>query len=291
MQLQRRGGVGLAPYAVLVCNAHTPTRGSWGDLTSPRGLLTHLLRAEYGSLSLSPVQDSSSTAFQRMVAFAAEVFSSRQLGALAFPLAALGAALPLLSLPALRPMPHALHNKAARGGSQRQRAAAPRPRPSLLLHLCFAVYVLVFHFLARLPLHAPMPYGVYMRFWMQPMLPLACWAGAGAAWLGDCAARARVGRQRPLVRRGTTSGMPLLSLPTPAVLRSDAAGGPGGGGCGGWRHLVEHMAAYARCGSDGHGGEASLQRAQLHARTYRTDGNDAASLVACTALCHKGPCC
>jgi hypothetical protein len=45
--------LGLSPYAYLYSSAtNGPTPGSWGDLTSWRGLVRHVLRQEYGTFKV-----------------------------------------------------------------------------------------------------------------------------------------------------------------------------------------------------------------------------------------------
>ena len=67
------GAMGLVPYTYLYTSARglldgtgTVTVGSWGDAGTLDGLWTHLSRAEYGSLSLSPVVSPSSTTGTRL---------------------------------------------------------------------------------------------------------------------------------------------------------------------------------------------------------------------------------
>ncbi len=44
---------GLLPYVYLYITSHFPTPGTWGDQRSIQGIIRHILRSEYGSLSLS----------------------------------------------------------------------------------------------------------------------------------------------------------------------------------------------------------------------------------------------
>jgi hypothetical protein len=48
------GVLGLTPYIYLVIASFRGPPGGWGDMTTLEGLVTHMLRAEYGTFRLYP---------------------------------------------------------------------------------------------------------------------------------------------------------------------------------------------------------------------------------------------
>jgi hypothetical protein len=145
---------GLLPYLYLPLAAISPAEVTWGDQRTLQGFLTHLLRSEYGTLRLG------SDAYTRDVSLAGQLamFGSYQVRALAFvgvPLAAVGL---------------------VRGWMIR----ADRPLIAWTA-AAFALYVVVFHHLANLPVGDALFLAVLERFWQMPTLLLSAWAGLGLA--------------------------------------------------------------------------------------------------------------
>ena len=161
--------VGMSPYAYLVAAARNPRPGSWGDASSLRGLLRHVLREEYGTFQLGTRAGSEGFA-QRVVLYLQH--ASQETYHLVFPLAAAGL---LCSLAAWQ------GETAARSPGRRQQRGLPRGAKAaakeeppaagkggaaLALAAAWLFYTLVWHgVLSNLPLDSPMPYGVHARFW------------------------------------------------------------------------------------------------------------------------------
>jgi hypothetical protein len=155
---------GLLPNAHLVLAP--PTRGSWGDTSTLSGALTHVLRREYGTLKLSPMQGASEGALERTLAYAADA-ALEQLA----PARWLAPALWLAAALGLARLGGVLGPGWARGDGRAGGARA--------VLAAWAVYLLVFHALANLPLDKPMPREVHRRFWMQPHLVVCLAVGLG----------------------------------------------------------------------------------------------------------------
>ena len=133
------------------------TEGSWGDLTTARGVFTHLTRYEYGTFRLGA--SAAGTAGLRPRVLAYFTWSLDQTGATVLALALVGAGAGALS-----------KNRPARRAARAVSGA-------------WALYTLLWHGIwSNLPIHEPsMAYEVHARFWMQPHLLVCVMAGAGAA--------------------------------------------------------------------------------------------------------------
>lgn len=161
---------GLLPYLYLPIASAAPSIATWGDQRSVAGLLTHLLRREYGTLRLG------ADAYVRDVSFATQLamylrFEWRELLGFGLPLAALGA-----------------------WAGVRTRRTRPL---AAWLGASWILYVVAFHALANLPVGNPLFLGVQARFWLLPGLLLAACAGLGAAALAP-----RIGRGMPVLALG-----------------------------------------------------------------------------------------
>ena len=134
------------------------TEGSWGDLTTARGVFTHLTRYEYGTFRLGASAPGTAWApIARVLAYF--TWSLDQTGATVLALALVGAGAGALS-----------KNRPARRAARAVSGA-------------WALYTLLWHGIwSNLPIHEPsMAYEVHARFWMQPHLLVCVMAGAGAA--------------------------------------------------------------------------------------------------------------
>lgn len=183
---------GLSPYLYLVYSGSRPTRGSWGDTATLRGLIRHILRSEYGTFQLGAHSENTESGLQRLWLYL--VHSSRESFHVGYVLAGLGI---ILMLIARRASGRSMHSTPS---NQQPKGSRPTPKtpkdhvdtvpptsssPSLALLLSFlsawVFYVLLWHCtLSNLPLSSPMPFGVHARFWMQPNLFLAVLMGAGS---------------------------------------------------------------------------------------------------------------
>ena len=135
----------------------TATEGSWGDLTTARGVFTHLTRYEYGTFRLGASAPGTAGLRSRVLAYF--TWSLDQTGATVLALALVGAGAGALS-----------KNRPARRAARAVSGA-------------WALYTLLWHGIwSNLPIHEPsMAYEVHARFWMQPHLLVCVMAGAGAA--------------------------------------------------------------------------------------------------------------
>ena len=133
------------------------TEGSWGDLTTARGVFTHLTRYEYGTFRLGASAPGTAGLRPRVLAYF--TWSLDQTGATVLALALVGAGAGALS-----------KNRPARRAARAVSGA-------------WTLYTLLWHGIwSNLPIHEPsMAYEVHARFWMQPHLLVCVMAGAGAA--------------------------------------------------------------------------------------------------------------
>jgi len=150
------GAAGLLPYLYLPLAASHQAFVSWGAADTWEGFWTHVLRREYGTFRLSPVGVGADV-------FAGDVLAAwwehtrAQMGAWALMLAALGAGFCLL------------------GGWR-------KPRGMDLVFLAApGVSVLVMMELGNLPIASELFRGILARFWQQPDLYVAAFAGIGFA--------------------------------------------------------------------------------------------------------------
>ena len=79
--------VGLSPYMYLVSSAFSPRRLSWGNMGSVSGILSHILRAEYGTFRLG-LRQGPEDAIERILLCLAH--SSREFFHILWPLSAVG---------------------------------------------------------------------------------------------------------------------------------------------------------------------------------------------------------
>ncbi len=153
---------GLLPYLYLPIAARTASLATWGDARSLSGFMTQLLRREYGTLRLGAGAYTAQVGFGTQLLLFGE-FLLRELAFIAVPLAVIGAW--------------------AAWRSRSTRAIA------LWIVGSFALYTIVFHALANLPVDNPLFLGIQERFWLMPALLVAACAGLGVASLA-----ARLGR-------------------------------------------------------------------------------------------------
>lgn len=197
----------LPPYSYLFFASSDPKPGSWGDMTSMEGLLRHILRSEYGTFQLGGVQGREDV-WQRIVHYVLHVQKSTCNAGI--PLALCGFLwmlwhnhyLTRSNTPTVKPsgsVPTGTGGKGKRKHERSGSSVAPSSgsytnTPKLISYssnpivLClvaaFTGYVLLWHgVLSNLPLDSPMPYAVHSRFWMQPDLFIALFAGVGVGAL------------------------------------------------------------------------------------------------------------
>ncbi len=212
---------GLSPYAYLVVASHSPTPGTWGDMTSVSGLLRHVLRSEYGTFQLGFIRGSE-TALERVLIYcqyvSAESFHT------AFPLAAIAVLFALSSMsssPAAATAERISNDDKSTTSSVRPNKKQSKPKSSSLFSTpdtntalnsstglvarafgtdgnqlplallgLWLFYTAVWNcVLSNLPLSAPMPFAVHSRFWMQPNIVLYILVSVGSDQLWSCFVR------------------------------------------------------------------------------------------------------
>lgn len=144
--------VGLLPYAYLpIADAYKPAV-SWGNASTVKGFLTHVMRSEYGTLQLGPTRLDSSGNFLLGLK---EYFWNlpHQVFYVGLLLAVLG-------------LYHSL----------RQKRSAVLAGVTLV---AFCFYLVTFHALANLPLTDPLFLDIHSRFWPLANLMVCVWAGLG----------------------------------------------------------------------------------------------------------------
>jgi hypothetical protein len=163
LQVLIAGIVGLLPYAVLY--RRKVSRGSWGDTSTLAGLVTHMLRREYGTFSLSPSEFDSEGMIERSLAYLTD--TKKDIGGWAgYGLAVIGC----------------LHSALRHESPTRSVSFASVRYLAFTVGGCFVFYVIIFHSLSNLPLSSPMPYEVHRRFWMQPNILVALFIGMGVCY-------------------------------------------------------------------------------------------------------------
>lgn len=156
--------LGLSPCAYYITSSRNPQQGSWGDLSSIRGLVRHVLRHEYGTLRLGTTAPDDAGTLERIWGYLVD--SKQQTLGAGPPLALLGVVWAIL-VPAL--------------GSSKASHEAKRMRVfGIGLSAALAFYVVVWHSVfSNISLQHPMSRAVHARFWIQPNLLLCVAAGAG----------------------------------------------------------------------------------------------------------------
>ncbi|XP_026875416.2 transmembrane protein 260 isoform X2 [Electrophorus electricus] len=145
---------GFLPYLYLPVSSYVNmARWSWGDQTTLAGLLTHLLRAEYGTFSLAKSEAGVSMAHMLQ--------------------AHLNHCVADLSLPVL-----------ALAGVALLQASWKRRRCSLvwLIAVMVSLYSVFFAWRANLDIETPLLLGVVERFWLQADAGMCVLAGVGLGW-------------------------------------------------------------------------------------------------------------
>jgi hypothetical protein len=154
VKLTGAGLAGLTPYLYLVLRPSDSPLTTWGDSSTFDGLLTHVTRAEYGTLRLAATERSADLG-ENLLDYAMHL--PRELLWVGIPLA-------LLALPLVR------------GDELRARVLR-------VLLVALATYVLVFYSLSNMPLDDPLFREVHSRFAQQANLIACVLAGTGFWWL------------------------------------------------------------------------------------------------------------
>ncbi|XP_077180105.1 protein O-mannosyl-transferase TMEM260 isoform X2 [Paroedura picta] len=143
---------GCLPYLYLPASSHfNKARWTWGDQTTLKGFMTHLLREEYGTFSLAKSENGSSMTDILL-------FQATQMAELSLAVPSLAIAASLCSV---------------------ARLEVKRPPLVHLFTLMFFSYSFFFAWRANLDISKPLFMGVVERFWMQSNAVLAVLAGLG----------------------------------------------------------------------------------------------------------------
>ena len=186
---------GLLPYAHLACaSTYNLQRGSWGDLSTFDGFIRHLRRADYGTFRLYVTDKKTAGMVERLQLYAKDfaVEQSFYVG----PTLAIGGM--LASILGITTRGRASESAPEIGESSQDkvkvqtedcgtRTNSQMPRTVTLMIIgAYLFYMIVFHYLANLPIDEGLLYGVQARFWQQPNTITFLWAGIGLAWVSHC---------------------------------------------------------------------------------------------------------
>ncbi|XP_038633306.1 transmembrane protein 260 isoform X1 [Scyliorhinus canicula] len=148
-------GAGLLPYLYLPISSYlNRARWSWGDQTTLRGFITHLLREEYGTFDLAKSESGSGLL---------QVWSF-QLAQIKTELSTIGATLALAAIPL-----------------QVFKSNSSQRSVLWLFTVMLCSYSIFFSWRANLDLSKPLYVGVVERFWLQSNLVVCVLAGCGLA--------------------------------------------------------------------------------------------------------------
>ena len=143
---------GLLLYIYIpIASTQIPTI-SWGNQSTWKGFLDHVLRREYGTFQLANRYVGHEQFWNGI--FLYFIYLPQQL-------LYVGIILPFIGI-----------YYSLKKNSQWKKII-------LLTLFCFVLYIIVFHKLANLPLHIPLYLNIHMRFWQQPNLLMFFWSGIG----------------------------------------------------------------------------------------------------------------
>jgi hypothetical protein len=180
-QLAAAGALGLTPYAYLVWAARDAPVGSWGDTHTLEGFFRHILRREYGTLTLLPGQGSAAASPGLAAVSWLYVQHLQQQSPAAWSLvAALAGIVACLTAAAASP---SASDGARAGGAKARSSGAWRLTGGVQVIIMLVLYLAVFNSLANIPLEKDMYKGVLKRFWMQSHVMAAILIAPGARLL------------------------------------------------------------------------------------------------------------
>lgn len=167
------GAAALSLYAYLWLAAADATTVSWGDASSWRGFVDHVLRRDYGTFQLAAGDSPPPSLAMHLASYGAHAARATMgVGAI---LAVIGA---VVSIGGVRARPHTSSTLRSSGDENTARSWA------VLLLGSYVFYLLVFFSLANLPLDDPLRAAVLARFWQQADVILFLFVGLGLAAVG-----------------------------------------------------------------------------------------------------------
>lgn len=186
--------VGMSLYALLpILAMRRPHAGSWGDVTSIKGLVHHFLRRDYGTLRLySGNDETSENVIARTFSWADDFISHQLCRQSMMLIAILGLicglwllgrqSMMLMSILGIVCGLQLLGDRAPSPLKKKLRAKQTANSSSdvwKLILFALAFYLVVFHSLSNLPLSNPLLYGIHARFWMHPNILVFVLIGIG----------------------------------------------------------------------------------------------------------------
>jgi hypothetical protein len=186
---------GLIPYIHLVLSSQIPKPGSWGNQTTWRGLLRHVLRQEYGSFSLAAAKFSEvENSLMRWVAYIVNLFKQ---------FTAFGAFLSLYGV---------------KKGSQITKGLGGHSSGFILL-VAMMHYLLWWNgMFSNLPLSHPMANEVLSRFYIQPNMVACFYLGLGCFHFISGMARNMSDSSMAIISRFSFAFVVVLCLGRPHVI-------------------------------------------------------------------------
>jgi hypothetical protein len=161
----------------------SPHPGSWGNVLSLRGFLHHFLRKDYGSFRLYSGEDTGAEGMYRRIFlwFVDFVFEqSNPLVGLCFIIGCTGVITGEVTRQ-LSKKQFSSKRSIARSSTLQNALHSSGMGVDMAILLSLAFYLIVFHFLANLPLSNELFFGIHQRFWLHPNLISFVIAGLGLA--------------------------------------------------------------------------------------------------------------
>ena len=200
--------VGLVPYAHLAwASTYNLQRGSWGDLSTLDGFIRHIRRADYGTFRLYVTEKKTAGMVERLHMYAKDFYAEQAfyIGPIFVVIGVLVSFIYITLLnigdentPQVKAVKNVDDSSELRGdpeedgegkGGDRGKPKtstggfrAHRSAPFMIL-AAYLFYMLVFHYLANLPVDEALLFGVQARFWQQPNVIAFFWVGIGLSWV------------------------------------------------------------------------------------------------------------
>jgi hypothetical protein len=147
--------LGLIPYLYLIWASKNPAISSWGDTGNWDGFWAHILRKQYGTLSLyANLNNPQNSRYEQMMTILKEMFLHE--------LTALGTILSVLGIWAYR-----------------------KSLITCTLLLSVGVYFFVFFVFTQLPENNPVEHTIQFRFLQTPLILISIFIASGVSYLGS----------------------------------------------------------------------------------------------------------